>query len=64
VGEIKKKTFIEAHRGTLSGEGNLYDLGKIKTSLLREFYQASCGIEKIVFEVREKEFCNEIGGER
>ncbi len=37
----KKK---EAHRGTLSRQNELYDLGKIKMPLSRDFYQASCEV--------------------
>jgi len=36
---------IEAHTGTFSRQGDLYDLGKIRVSVSRELYQASCGIE-------------------
>jgi len=39
---------IEAGTDTLSALDNLYDLGKIRVSISREFYQTSCGIEGIL----------------
>ena len=44
----ERKMHIEAHRGTFSRQGSLYDLGKIRVALTREFYQASCGIERFL----------------
>jgi len=44
----RKKTHIEAHIGTFSRQGNLYDLGKIKVSVSIDFYQASSGIESFL----------------
>ncbi|PWI46420.1 hypothetical protein CEE45_16885 [Candidatus Heimdallarchaeota archaeon B3_Heim] len=40
-----RKTHIQAHTGTFLRQGSLYDLGKIKAPLLRDYYQASCGID-------------------
>ena len=35
---------VEAHIGTLSVLGHLYDLGKTRVFISREYYQASYGI--------------------
>jgi len=42
----REKTRIEAITGTFSRIGNLYDLSKFGVSISRDFYQASCGIER------------------
>jgi len=42
----EKNASIEAHTATLRLLANLYDLGKIKVALSREFYQASFEIER------------------
>ena len=43
--QAKKRSSYEAHRATFSGQGDLYDLGKLRVPISREFCQASCGIE-------------------
>jgi len=54
-----KNLSIEAHTGTLLGQGELY-LGKITVPISREFCQASCGIEgflgKLVVSIEDGNF--------
>ncbi|MBA7710165.1 hypothetical protein ES703_119098 [subsurface metagenome] len=42
----REQTSVQAHRDTFSRESNLYDLGKIKTPLSRDFYQASSEVQR------------------
>lgn len=42
-----KKTFLEAHIGTFSRR-DIYDLGKIKAPLSKEFFQASCEMKRFL----------------
>jgi len=44
----RKKTFLEAHIGTFSTRDSLYDLGKIKAPLSKEFFQASCEMKRFL----------------
>ena len=50
-----KKTLIGANVGTFLGEEDLYGLGKLRTSLSREFYQFSYGMEDILGKGSENE---------
>ena len=42
----RKKTHVQARTGTLKVRDDLYDLGKIKVFVSREFFQGSSEIER------------------
>ena len=44
AGQPGKDIFMHAHRGSFSSQDDLYDLGRTRVPVSRDFYQTSCGI--------------------